>query len=240
MPRTATAPHCASAGRSPERTRLAEAIMNRSAAAANLERVIAAAGRAEKLMLNASRALEKAKEQLKDARDGEGKALAEQLLSGDVTLEASPARKAEHAAAEAKKRRERAAEAYELVKAEFEPAQREFESTKRQVKDAAAAVVAAEAPTAELLARAQALQDELINMRLKLRFLHRNGMLGELEKPVGTYLRDIFWVPATVGQVEHTYFDQHPTEIALHEAFAALTYEPDAPALVLSEADGRP
>jgi hypothetical protein len=202
------------AARSPARETLAAAIARHAEAAQYLERVRAAAARAQRLAFAADADVEKAAEMLAQAQANEGALLAESILAGDRELKASPVAKAEEVMAKAKSHLRRSREAANLVKLEIPRAEERLQWAQEE-RDKAIAAVIAEALRGrikELLAAAQRVQDDLVSRRVALRYFHRNGLIAEpdVEQATRNFLiNNHSALPGTTASTEWHNWDDH-------------------------------
>jgi chromosome segregation ATPase len=161
--------------RSPERGALAEAIERHAAATAQLARLKMALEASEGALYGdggATRAVDRAEEQLKEAKANEPRHLAAVAL-GEATDDADPIRAAERALTEAQAQLDRARKTRDALTAEASDATSELDQAKRKIDDAIRDVFASEAGAAisSTLCEAAALQEQLGAKRLVLSFL---------------------------------------------------------------------
>ena len=82
---------------------------------------------------------------------------------------------------------------------------------------------------ADLLRKAEEMQRELINERVRLRFLlHGDGIGEPLAGEVSSFLHRYF-LPATLGCVAHENYDTHPAANHWRAACEALRVDADGP-----------
>ena len=219
--------------RSAEREVLAERIAQHAAVLARLDQLQTAAERASGLLRAAFSAKEKAAEALSEARAGENEYLVNELVAGRE-LATSPTVRAEHDAKEADRQIERARQARDAATAEIEVAARDIELLKRQLDDAAGAVLAAETADkiAALLEEAKKTQADLVSRRCVLRFLHKNNVVAdaEVKQEVRNFLRhNDDCLPGTFDSTEFERYDAHRASQVWAAAREALSSDADAP-----------
>jgi len=104
----------------------------------------------------------------------------------------------------------------------------EVERCARSVKEATVAVVRAELPVADRLAKAQDLQEQLIATRAALRQLWCSHCLADADlKGVESFLRS-HDLPVVL-EPEFVNFDGHPSAVAVREVLALLGTDASAP-----------
>ena len=110
---------------------------------------------------------------------------------------------------------------HEALQRRAERERAEVERTQRELKYAAVAVMCAEVPVAELLAKAQALQTELVAARAELREIYSlNCVADEQAKAVERFMLDRD-LPA-YGQPEWQDYSAHPAAVAWRNTLAQL------------------
>jgi hypothetical protein len=214
--------------RSAEREALAVAIAQHAEAAQYLEKVRAAASRAESLGFAAVRARDAAEEALAEAEEGEGAALAASIIAGGE-LATSPVEEAAEALAKAERAAGRARQARDLVRQQVPIAEQEIKWTADKRDEAVREVVqtAGGDVIARLLQEAKAMQDELVRRRVVLRFLWLRHLASEPEaKAIEHLLQDDALVTPT-GSAELEYA-QHAASLAWRDVVAKLSSDADA------------
>lgn len=206
---------------------LAGAIGRHATAVANAAHVDQALVGAEQKVYAAADRLKAAETQLAEAKADEGAYLAATALDENdgslsvadvelgVTLAADDLARARATRDALKKRGER--EATEASKSE------------RAVADAIVGVFRSEAPIGAMLARAQDLQRQLIDMRLQLRWLQKTNCISpDMETAVRNFLLDAA-LPAGTGAIENgNWSGTHPATEKWLAAAAALKEEASA------------
>lgn len=101
--------------------------------------------------------------------------------------------------------------------------------TEEAVTAAAKATYASSVDVAATLARAKTLQDELVQLRMQLRYLFDEGYLkgGDKHEPVSDFLWD-HELPSRIGAAPRQNWDQHPEFGRLQATLNALRTDADA------------
>jgi hypothetical protein len=215
--------------RSAEREALSAAIEQHAEAGRRLVQIREAAERAAAIWSKAARAEEAAADALAEAKENEGRLLAEQLIAGDRELKASPVERAEQALAKAESHLHRTAAARDLVRQQVPVAEQEVKWTANKRDEAARAVIRENGREhiSRLLQEAQAMQAELVERRIALRYLWHCNLAPEPEaKAIECLLQDSDLVtPGGSAELEH---DRHPASLPWRNVVAALATDAGA------------
>lgn len=210
--------------RSPERTALAEAQQRHAAALDAVKRVEQAHEAARETVFRLMDVLKAAEAALKEAQAG-GNARLAAIALGEADGNAVDVEAAVQQATADLDVARRTRAALEQ-RAEREAA--EVERAREAIDKAVADVVRSEADVAKLLAKAKAIQTDLIARRVELRFLY-NGFLEERGSELRQFLLFEQHLPAGRGQAERGNFDIHPAADPWKASIAALREDADAP-----------
>jgi len=176
--------------RSPERQRLAAALDRLADARANLARTERAAERVHERFNEFNRIAVAADRELADARRDEGGLLVDALLA-DREPRQSPLKSLEAALADAREQREAASAAGNTLRAQLEVEQRAVDNARRDVRQAAALVLAASPATAAAVERLERAQAELVDASDEVLWLIRADVIFARRPPPGDIETDV-------------------------------------------------
>jgi hypothetical protein len=208
--------------RSPEREALAAAQLRHSATVDRLAAIQAARKRTDNARRDAKEAIAKATAGVEQAKIDAASALVGGVPAA-ITVKAARA-----ALTDCEDALE-ASEAGSALVGHEKEATDELEYARTALDDRLRDVVQTEANVAQLLAEAKVAQTDLINKRVRLRFLFNENLIGEQDAAeLRSFLLFENNLPVGRGQLEHGNFDSHPAAATWKEAIAALRTDADA------------
>jgi hypothetical protein len=216
------------------RDELRAAIAAAAAAEGAAETARGAVSRAGDMIGKAQARLEVATADVVRARDLQAKRMAQAAASGasmspDLSMREARARQTD--ASDELEAAGGALSACEAASAEWEREQ--LDHARKRVAAAADEVIKAASP-ARLLKEAEAMQADLVARRVALRYLLREGLIGDHDREtvhrflVANHLPGAPPITGFLGSVEHQNWNEHPAAEAWRQAREALMRDPDA------------
>jgi len=214
--------------RSPERSKLAAAVDRHRTAIDLLARIRSAYVHAEESLFATLSALADAEAAASTAAAGEAEFLVRKALgeTDDLSPVALVAADVERAKAD----RDVIRNTIAALETRQVATTSEIESARFALDDAVKVVLRAETTmfVTDLLHKAEEMQRDLTNARVKLRFLlHGNALAEPLAGRISSFLHNYF-LPATLGCVAHENYDTHLAAASWRAACEALRVDADA------------
>ena len=182
---------------------------------------------ARSMVAEADARLKEARLAVGKEKDARAALVADAAASGAALSSPLPLREARTREIEAQDNLEAAQAALGGLEKKLEQAAYAAKKADEQASIAANAVIAAEAP--QLLARATATQEELIRLRVALRFIaYELGLDAPDAEPLIQFLKDKE-LPGNMGAIYHKNWSVHPEVSRWKSAYEKLLTDPEAP-----------